>query len=350
MEIINSYKCETCNYTTNTKTNLGIHCKSKKHCHRAGIPYEVKKITNKVFTDVMEDVTKYNDLKKFDMDLQATTFLQEINKLKEQLQRQEEANSIKEEMTALKHEIELLKEKNKYQEEMYTRLLTDKDAMIQYLMTAKKAPIQVAPQVASQDKPLKALKNELKEEKKEEDPLKALKTELKEEKKEEDPDDDVLNKSYLKKYCQMDSINFCKNLEVIDTDYQLFMEGEFVPMKRLMCQILERELKRITLHEMGVVVLPNDKIFTYIDEWTESSKGLQHIRTWISKQLQLFLIEDPVYENIQYMTDDDFEGYKPTLKQADQYKDGTEIILQLQEERHEIDKEIRAILKHYSTK
>jgi hypothetical protein len=315
-----------------------------------GTPYQVKTVSKKAYTDVMEDVTKYNDLKKFDMDLQATTFLQEITKLKEQLQRQDETNTFVNKIEALTQQLKYQEEMSNMKEEMYNRLLADKDAMIQYLMTAKEAPIQVIQPIQvvqePQVKPLKALKNELKEEK----PLKALKTELKEEKKEEDPDDDVLNKSYLKKYCQMDSINFCKNLEVIDTDYQLFMSGEFVPMKRLMCQILERELKRMTLHEMGVVVLPNDKLYTYIDEWTESSKGLQDIRTWISKQIQLFLIEDPVYENMQYVTDDDFEGYKPTDAQAEQYKEGTEVILELQQERHEVDKEIRAILKHYSTK
>ena len=336
METVNSFKCETCNYTTKTKTNLGIHCKSKKHCQLVGTPYEVKKITNKVFTDVMEDVTKYNDMKKFDMDLQATTFLQEITKLKEQLQRQEEANTIKEQMTALRHELELLKEKNKYQE----CLLAEKDKMIQYLMTVKEAPIQViqAPQPIQQVLP-QSVSNEV--------IPKVSKKQLKEE---EEEDEDSLNKKYLVKHCLTDSINFCKDLEVIDDDYSLFMSGEYVPMKKVMNQILERNLKRMTLHEMGVVVLPNDKIYTYTDEWTESSKGLHDIRNWISKQLQTYLIEDETYEGMEYVTDEDYQGQKPTNKQAEQYTDATQVILQLQSDRHEIDKEIKLIIQKYSTK
>jgi hypothetical protein len=273
-------------------------------------------------------------MKRYDMDLQATTFLQEINKLKDQLQRQDEANTIKEEISALKYEVELLKKEIIFKD----CIIADKDKMIDYLMNkeAPIQPIQVVPQVVSQVVPQEAPQ--------------VTPQVTPQVKAKEDPDDDVLNKSYLKKYCMMDSINFSKNIEIIQKDYELFMTGEFVPMKKLMTQILERELKRMTLHEMGVVVLPNDKIYTHLETWEESTKGLQHIRTWISKQLQLFLLEDSVYENIQYMTDDDFKGYKPTPKQADQYKDGTEIILQLQEERHEIDKELRAILKHYSPK
>ena len=148
----------------------------------------------------------------------------------------------------------------------------------------------------------------------------------------------------------MDSVNFSKNIEIIQDDYELFMTGDYVPMKQVMTQILERELKRITLHEMGVVVLPNEKIYTYIDEWTESSKGIHDIRNWISKQLQLFLIEDETYEGMEHVTDEEYEGQKPTNKQAEQYTDVTKVILQLQNERHEIDKEIKLILQKYSTK
>jgi len=344
------YNCEMCKYGTDNKAHYAIHCASKRHCQLVGTTYEEKpKVTKKVFTDVMQDITKYNQMKKVDMDIQADTFMREITALKQQIKHQDELNKMKEQMNLLKEE------SFKAKEDMYNRIIVDKDKMIDYLMNKEVSQVipqyqapqyqliqapQVAPQVASQVAPQVAPQVE---------PQVAPQV-APQVKAKEDPDDDVLNKSYLKKYCTMDSVNFCKNIEIIDADYQLFMEGEYVPMKRLMCQILERELKRMTLHEMGVVVLPNDKIYTYIDEWTESSKGLQDIRTWISKQLQLFLIEDPVYENIQYVTDDDFKEYKPTIKQADQYKDGTEVILQLQEERHEIDKELRAILKHYSTK
>jgi hypothetical protein len=270
------------------------------------------------------------------MELQATTFLQEITKLKEQLQRQEEANTIKEQMTALRHELELLKEKNKYQE----CLLAEKDKMIQYLMTVKEAPIQViqAPQPIQQVLP-QSVSNEV--------IPKVSKKQLKEE---EEEDEDSLNKKYLVKHCLTDSINFCKDLEVIDDDYSLFMSGEYVPMKKVMNQILERNLKRMTLHEMGVVVLPNDKIYTYTDEWTESSKGLHDIRNWISKQLQTYLIEDETYEGMEYVTDEDYQGQKPTNKQAEQYTDATQVILQLQSDRHEIDKEIKLIIQKYSTK
>ena len=182
MEIINSYKCEVCNYTTNTKTNLGIHCKSKKHCHLAGIPYEPKTVTKEIYTDVMEDVTKYNEMKKFDMDLQADTFMKEINKLKEQLQRQEEANSIKEQMNALKYEVELLKEKIIFKD----CIIADKDKMIDYLMNKEVPiqviqPIQVAPQVAPQ-------------------PIQVAPQVAPQVKAKEDPDDVVLNKSYLSYY------------------------------------------------------------------------------------------------------------------------------------------------------
>jgi hypothetical protein len=325
-----------CKYGTDNKAHYAIHCNSKRHCQLVGTPYQAKTVTKKVFTDVMEDVTKYNDMKKFDMDLQATTFLQEITKLKEQLQRQEEANTIKEQMTALRHELELLKEKNKYQE----CLLAEKDKMIQYLMTVKEAPIQViqAPQPIQQVLP-QSVSNEV--------IPKVSKKQLKEE---EEEDEDSLNKKYLVKHCLTDSINFCKDLEVIDDDYSLFMSGEYVPMKKVMNQILERNLKRMTLHEMGVVVLPNDKIYTYTDEWTESSKGLHDIRNWISKQLQTYLIEDETYEGMEYVTDEDYQGQKPTNKQAEQYTDATQVILQLQSDRHEIDKEIKLIIQKYSTK
>ena len=325
METIN-FKCETCNYETALKANLGIHLKSKKHCQLVGTPWEGKEAK-----PVKQDT---NDTKQ-DKD----AIIKELqDKLKEQ-------DFMIREMK-LQHEIELLNQKNKYQEEMYNRLLADKDTMIQYLMTVKEAPIQVvqapqpiqvvqSPQVLPQVVPQEAPQ---------------VVPQVPQAKAKEDPDDEVLNKSYLQKYCQMDSHNFSKNLEIIDADYELFMSGEYVPMRKVMTQILERELKRITLHDMGVVVLPNDKIYTYIDEWTESSKGLQDIRKSISKQLQTFILEDGNYENMQYVTDDDFEGYKPTLKQAEQYKDATEVILQLQNERHEADKEIKLILKHYSTK
>ena len=330
------YNCEMCKYGTDNKAHYAIHCNSKRHCQLVGTPYQVKTVTKKAFEDVTEDVKKYNDMKKFDMELQATTFMKEIDSLKQQLQRQEEANTIKEQMTALRHELELLKEKNKYQE----CLLAEKDKMIQYLMTVKEAPIQViqAPQPIQQVLP-QSVSNEV--------IPKVSKKQLKEE---EEEDEDSLNKKYLVKHCLTDSINFCKDLEVIDDDYSLFMSGEFVPMKKVMNQILERNLKRMTLHEMGVVVLPNDKIYTYIDEWTESSKGLHDIRNWISKQLQTFILEDETYEGMEHVTDEDYQGQKPTNKQAEQYTDATQVILQLQSDRHEIDKEIKLIIQKYSSK
>ena len=330
------YNCEMCKYGTDNKAHYAIHCNSKRHCQLVGTPYQVKTVTKKAFEDVTGDLTRYNEMKKVDMQIQEDIFMKEINKLKEQLQRQEEANTIKEQMTALRHELELLKEKNKYQE----CLLAEKDKMIQYLMTVKEAPIQViqAPQPIQQVLP-QSVSNEV--------IPKVSKKQLKEE---EEEDEDSLNKKYLVKHCLTDSINFCKDLEVIDDDYSLFMSGEYVPMKKVMNQILERNLKRMTLHEMGVVVLPNDKIYTYTDEWTESSKGLHDIRNWISKQLQTFILEDETYEGMEYVTDEDYQGQKPTNKQAEQYTDATQVILQLQSDRHEIDKEIKLIIQKYSTK
>ena len=316
METIN-FKCETCNYETALKANLGIHLKSKKHCQLVGTPWEGKE-AKPVKQDMKED--KDAIIKELQDKLKEQDFM--IREMK------------------LQHEIELLNQKNKYQEEMYTRLLADKDTIIQYIMTVKEAPIQViqAPQPIQQVLP-QSVSNEV--------IPKVSKKQLKEE---EEEDEDSLNKKYLVKHCLTDSINFCKDLEVIDDDYSLFMSGEYVPMRKVMNQILERNLKRMTLHEMGVVVLPNDKIYTYIDEWTESSKGLHDIRNWISKQLQTYLIEDETYEGMEYVTDEDYQGQKPTNKQAEQYTDATQVILQLQSDRHEIDKEIKLIIQKYSTK
>ena len=323
-----AFQCTTCNYQTTTKSNLGIHCKTKRHCLLVGTPWEGTKkvkndeITKEVYTDVMEGVNNNAELKKFDVMLENNTLMHQIDLLKQQLKHQEEMSLLKHEMTQL--------------------LLAEKDKMIQYLMTAKEAPqvIQVVQPQAPQVVQPQAVYNEV--------IPKVSKKQLKEE--EEEADDDTLNKKYLVKHCLTDSINFCKDLEVIDDDYELFMSGEFVPMKKVMTQILERNLKRMTLHEMGVVVLPNDKLYTYIDEWTESSKGLHDIRNWISKQLQTYLIEDETYEGMEYVTDEDYQGQKPTNKQAEQYTDATQVILQLQSDRHEIDKEIKLIIQKYSTK
>ena len=341
-----AFQCTTCNYQTTTKSNLGIHCKTKRHCMLVGTPWEGTKkvkndeITKKVYTDVMEGVNNNAELKKFDVMLENNMLMHQIDLLKQQLKHQEEMSLLKHEMTQL--------------------LLAEKDKMIDYLTTKEASHvIQVvqpqAPQVASQVAPQvvqpqavynevipKVSKKQLKEKEKEE--------KEKEEKEEKEEDDNVLNKKYLVKNCTMSSIGFCKDIEVTDMDYELFKSCDYIPINQVVVQILERSLKRMTLHEMGCVVLPNDKIYTHLEDWTESSKGLHHIRKHIAKELQLYLLEDEIYENKHKLGDDDAIDL-PTDNQLELYTSATMLFIQLDtQERHEVDQDIRAIIQKYSTK
>jgi hypothetical protein len=319
-----SFKCETCKYETTSKSNLGIHFKSKKHCQLVGTPYEVKEIKNEV-----KEINKDEKIKELEMVIQNMK---------------------------LQHENELLKQQLKHQEEM----LVEKDKMLDYLMKSQpkiqskvqqvqQVQPQVQPQVQFQQvqpqvqqvqpqvQPQVQVINEVPE------VIKVSKNDLKE-------DDGTLNKKYLQKHCMTDSIGFCKDIEVIDDDYQLFMSGEYTPLTEVITQVLERNLRRITLHEMGCIVL-GDKVYTHLDEWTESSKGLHHIRQYLAKQLELYLIEDETYEHMDKLGDEDYKGDLPTTKQIDQRTECTQLLLELSsQERHEVDKDIKLLLQKYSTK
>ena len=273
----------------------------------------------------------------------------------------------------LQYENELLKQELKHQtelskvkEEMSQLLLVEKDKMIDYLIKSKevqpKIPSKVQPQVQSQAQPQvqpQVIINEV--------PNEVIHKVSKKELKEEE-DDGTLNKKYLQKHCTTDSKQFSQNIEVTDDDYELFMSQEFIPMKEVISQVLERNLNSISLHEMGCIVL-NDTVYSYLDEWTESSKGIQHIRQQLAKELRLFLLEDERFENMDKLGDDDYEendnhrytvvgnDYKniksslPSLKQLDQYNDCTQVLIQLEsQERHDSDKHIKTILQKYSTK
>ena len=308
-----SFKCETCNYETTTKSNLGIHFKSKKHCQLVGTPYEVKEVKE------IKEVKKDEKIKELEMVIQNMK---------------------------LQHELELLKQELKHQTEMSQLLLAEKDKMIDYLMKSKEVKsqpkVQPQPQVQPQIinevvQPQVQVINEVPE------VIKVSKNELKE-------DDGTLNKKYLQKHCMTDSIGFCKDIEVIDDDYQLFMSGEYTPLTEVITQVLERNLRRITLHEMGCIVL-GDKVYTHLDEWTESSKGLHHIRQYLAKQLELYLIEDETYEHMDKLGDEDYKGDLPTTKQIEQRTDCIQLLLELSsQERHEVDKDIKLLLQKYSTK
>ena len=314
------FNCETCNYKTSIKAHYAIHCKTKRHCTLVGTTYEVKEKVTKVDTNV-QDTSK-------ELVIQNMKLLHELELLKQQLKHQEEMGNMKEQM-------------NKVKEDMTQRLLSEKDKMIDYLMNKASQVVQVVPQVtqvAPQVAPqvVNDVVNEV---------IKVSKKEL----KEEIEDDTILSKKYIIKHCQMDSIGFSKSIEVIDDDYELFMTGEFIPMRKVITQVLERNLKRITLHEMGCIVL-NDKIYTHLDEWMESSKGLHHLRQQIAKEMRQFLMEDPIYfEKMQYLGEE--RDDLPTEAQLEQYTGCTQALLQLEmQERSDFDKDIKAIIEKYSTK
>ena len=304
-----SFNCEACKYTSSIKAHYVIHCTTKKHCQLVGTEWVDK-------PKEIKEKPKENKLNELEL------------KIKEQ-------DMIIQNMK-LVHEIELLKQQLKYQEELSTVLLTEKDKMIDYLMKSKEVQHQVSqPQVSqpqvSQPQPQVSQPQ-----------LQVPQKELKEE------DDSVINKKYLQKHCTTDIRGFCSDIEILDTDYEYFMSGEFIPLKKSVLQILERNLKRITLHEMGVVVL-KDKVYTHLEEWVESTKGLHEIRRHIAKEIRLYLLEDETYINKDKMGDSDFPTEDlPTTQQMEQYNDVTQVLLQLEHERHDLDKEIKEVLKQYS--
>ena len=63
------YNCEMCKYGTDNKAHYAIHCNSKRHCQLVGTPYQVKAVTKKAFEDVTGDLTRYNEMKKVDMQI-----------------------------------------------------------------------------------------------------------------------------------------------------------------------------------------------------------------------------------------------------------------------------------------